>query len=172
MNIYEGDIFIDNDRIDIYEINPINAPIDLLLKSDPYFNNTSSYIKNGRVIVATRKNVIIGVIIFLKREKDTYEIMNLIVEEKSRGNGVAKELLKVVDSKMIPLRASTLIIGARNSSIEKLGLYQRFGFRISRVEKDYYCFNNYKENIWENGILCRDRIIFEKKYQNENKILK
>lgn len=163
MGIYEEDFFIDNEKIDIYEINPLNTPMELLLKSDPLINNVNSYIKDSRVMVARKKTAIIGIIVFIKRTQHTYEVMNLVVEEKNRGKGVAKRLLKVVDSKMIPLGANTLIIGARNSSVEKLGLYQRFGFRISQIEKDYYQ-DVFPEEIWENSILCRDRIVFEKKY--------
>lgn len=163
MSIYEEDLIINNHKIDIYEINPRNTPVDLLLMADPSFNNINSYIKDSRVLVASKKTDIIGIIVFIKRTSETYEVMNLAVEEKSRGKGVAKRLLKAVDTKMIPLGAKKLIIGTRNSSIEKLGLYQKFGFRISEIEKDYYV-NNYKEDIWENGILCRDRIVFEKKY--------
>ena len=163
MGIYEEDFFIDNEKIDIYEINPLNTPMDLLLMADPSFNSINSYIKGSRVLVARKKSVIIGLIVFIKRTQEDYEIMNLAVDEKNRGKGIAKRLLKTVDSKMVPLGAKKLIIGTRNSSIEKLGLYQRFGFRISEIQKDYY-FANCKEEIWENGILCRDRIIFEKKY--------
>lgn len=163
MGIYEDDFFINSDKIDIYEINPLNTPMDLLLMADPSFNNINSYIKDSRVLVARKKSSIIGIIVFMKRTQDVYEIMNLAVEEKNRGKGVAKRLLKSVDSKMEPLGAKKLIIGTRNSSIEKLGLYQRFGFRISKIEKDYY-LTKYKNEIWENGILCRDRIVFEKEY--------
>lgn len=163
MGIYEDDFFINSDKIDIYEINPLNTPMDLLLMADPSFNNINSYIRDSRVLVARKKSAIIGIIVFTKRTQDVYEIMNLAVEEKNRGKGVAKRLLKSVDSKMEPLGAKKLIIGTRNSSIEKLGLYQRFGFRISKIEKDYY-LTKYKNEIWENGILCRDRIVFEKEY--------
>lgn len=163
MGIYEEDFFIDNEKIDIYEINPLNTPMDLLLMADPSFNSINSYIKDSRVLVARRKSVIIGLIVFMRRTQEDYEIMNLAVEEKNRGKGIAKRLLKTVDSKMGPLGAKKLIIGTRNSSIEKLGLYQRFGFRISEIQKDYYSAKC-KEEIWEHGILCTDRIIFEKKY--------
>ena len=163
MGIYEEDFFVDNEKIDIYEINPLNTPMNLLLMADPSFNSINSYIKASRVLVARKKSAIIGLIVFLKRTQEEYEVMNLAVEENNRGKGIAKRFLKAGDSKMVPLGAKKLIIGTRNSSIEKLGLYQRFGFRISEIEKDYYCAKC-KEKIWENGILCRDRIIFEKKY--------
>ncbi len=163
MNVCDEECFVNEEKLDIYEINPLNTPMDLLLLADPSLKSINTYIKDSRVMVARKKSAIIGIIVFIRRTQTTYEIVNLAVEERCQQKGVAKSLLKSVDAKMEQLGATKLIIGTGNSSLRELGLYQRFGFRISTIEKDFY-LNNYKEQIWENGILCRDRIILEKEY--------
>lgn len=161
MNVRDEDV--NDEKLDIYEINPLNTPMALLLMADPSLKSINAYIKDSRVMVARKKSAIIGIIVFIRRTQTTYEIVNLAVEERCQQNGVARSLLKAVDAKMEPLGATKLIIGTGNSSLRELGLYQRFGFRISSIEKGFY-LNNYKEQVWKSGILCRDKIILEKEY--------
>lgn len=53
--------------------------------------------------------------------------------------------------------AKTLEIGTGNSSLNQLGLYQKCGFRIIGVDKDFFT-RHYEDEIVENGIICRDMI--------------
>lgn len=163
MNICDKECYVNEDKLDIYEINPLNTPMDLLLMADPSLKSINTYIKDSRVMVARKKLAIVGIVVFIRRTQTTYEIVNLAVEERCQKKGIEKSLLKAVDSKMKPLGATKLIITTGNSSLRELGLYQKFGFRINSIEKDFY-LNNYKEQVWESGILCKDRIILEKEY--------
>lgn len=51
----------------------------------------------------------------------------------------------------------TLEIGTGNSSIGQLALYQKCGFRVTGVDRDYFV-RHYKEPIFERGIQCKDMI--------------
>lgn len=51
----------------------------------------------------------------------------------------------------------TIEIGTGNSSIGQLVLYQKCGFRITGVDIDFFV-RHYQEEIFENGIQCRDMI--------------
>lgn len=163
MNLFETDSFDDEEKLNIYEINPLNTPMDLLLLADPSLKSINTYIKNSRVMVARKRSSIIGIIVFIKRSEANYEIVNLAVEERCQHKGVGRSLIKAVEAKMKALGAKKLIIGTGNSSLRQLGLYQKLGFRIEDIQKNYY-INNYKEEIWENNILCRDRIVLYKEY--------
>ena len=50
-----------------------------------------------------------------------------------------------------------LLVSTGDSSIGQLALYQKCGFRIESIERDYF-IRHYPEVIIENGIQCRDRI--------------
>ena len=51
----------------------------------------------------------------------------------------------------------TIEVGTGNSSIGQLVLYQKCGFRISGIDIDFFV-RHYPEEIFENGIQCRDMI--------------
>lgn len=48
-------------------------------------------------------------------------------------------------------------VATGNSSLEALALYQKTGFRLARIEPDYFPAH-YPEPIYEHGIWCRDRV--------------
>ena len=50
-----------------------------------------------------------------------------------------------------------LEVGTGNAGIGQLALYQRCGFSIESIEKDYFV-RHYPEPIYENGIECRDMV--------------
>lgn len=52
-------------------------------------------------------------------------------------------------------------LGTGNSSINQLAFYQKLGFRITRIRKNYFV-DHYSEAIFENDIQCVDLIILEK----------
>ena len=52
-------------------------------------------------------------------------------------------------------------MGTGNSSIDQIAFYQK-GFRMIGVEIGFF-ERNYNDKIYENGILCRDKIWFLKK---------
>ncbi len=51
----------------------------------------------------------------------------------------------------------TIEVGTANSSIGQLAFYQKCGFRITGVDKDFFV-RHYPEEIFENGIQCRDMV--------------
>ncbi|MOA10270.1 putative N-acetyltransferase YvbK [compost metagenome] len=51
----------------------------------------------------------------------------------------------------------TIEIGTGNSSIGQLALYQKCGFRITGVDRDFF-IRHYDEEIFENGIQVVDMI--------------
>ena len=51
----------------------------------------------------------------------------------------------------------TIEVGTGNSSIGQLALYQKCGFRITSIDRDFF-IRNYEDDIFENGIWCRDMI--------------
>lgn len=55
------------------------------------------------------------------------------------------------------LNAKVLEVGTGNSSISQLAFYQKCGFRIVGVDKDFFK-RHYEERIIENGIECIDMI--------------
>ncbi len=132
-------------------------PLDLLLLADPSEKIVREYVGRGTCYVATWLEEIIGVFVLLRTRPETVEIVNIAVREDHQGKGIGRQLLEQAIAKAKEQEATTLEIGTGNSSIQQLALYQKCGFRITGVDRDFFV-RHYDEEIYENGIHCRDMV--------------
>lgn len=132
-------------------------PLDLLLLADPSKRQINEYTKKGDCFVAEFEQRVIGVYVLLKKSPEISELMNVAVAEELHGKGIGKKLV-VHAIEVAKTRGNTTIrVATGNSSIGQLALYQKCGFRIVGVDRDHFVIH-YPEEIFENGIQCRDRI--------------
>ncbi|MGG7077097.1 GNAT family N-acetyltransferase [Clostridium sardiniense] len=148
-------------KIRIEHVKIKEVPIDLLLVADPSIDVINKYINKSKVIVVKIENDIVGVIAFLEKENSVYEIMNLAVDEGYRRRGFAKNLIIKAEEYIKSLGGIRILIGTGNSSINQINLYKKMDFTITETKKDFF-IENYKEEIYENNIQCRDMIMLEK----------
>jgi ribosomal protein S18 acetylase RimI-like enzyme len=143
------------------ELRPLHAneplPYDLLLLADPNRKLVETYLKRGYCYLATYQHKCIGVVVFIHTRPETMEIVNVAVSAESQGRGVGRKLVLYAIERARALETKTLEIGTGNSSIQQLLLYQKCGFRIIGVDRDFF-IRHYPEPIFENGIQCRDMI--------------
>lgn len=144
--------------INIIEAKEINDEIyEILLLADPSRKIVEDYISRGRVFTACDDEGLLGVYVLIKTRPETLEIINIGVKEAAQNKGIGKAMLKDAIGRAKSLGAKCLDIGTGNSSIFQLALYQRVGFRIVGVDRDFF-IRHYDEEIWENGIRCVDMI--------------
>ena len=137
--------------------NKTEIPYDLLSISDPSIESINEYVNRGDCYVAYKNSTIIGVYILIKTRPLTVELVNISVEESHQGTGIGKQLLYNAINTVKKSNAKVIEVGTGNSSISQLAFYQKCGFRIVGVDKDYFK-KYYKEKIIENGIECIDMI--------------
>ncbi len=137
-------------------------PMDLLLEADPSQELVLRYAAAGFCYVAEQNGKGIGTYVLLPLNKTTVEIKNIALASSERGKGYGKELLKHALSEAQRLNYETVVLGTGNSSIGQLAFYQKCGFRIVSVDRDFFV-RHYPEPIFENGIQCRDMIRLEYK---------
>ncbi|MEC5145572.1 GNAT family N-acetyltransferase [Chitinophaga sp. 212800010-3] len=137
-----------------------NMPYDLLLLADPSVTMINAYLSLGEVYVMEKEKQVIGVYVLVKEGEDT-EIRNIAVNQAWQGKGLGKILLQDAAQRARANGSRSLFIGTGNSSIAQLYLYQRQGFEISAVRKNYFTLH-YDEPIYENGIQCKHMIVLEK----------
>lgn len=138
------------------EVTPTNVPWDLLMLADPSRPQIEKYIHQARTFVLYRDASIVGVLVLVARQ-DTIEIMNIAVAPAFQGQGLGKLLLAEAKRIAKLTGAKSMRIGTGNSSLSQLALYQKAGFRIESIDRDFFV-RNYDEPIIENGIVCRDMI--------------
>ncbi|AZV63945.1 GNAT family N-acetyltransferase [Peribacillus frigoritolerans] len=132
-------------------------PMNLLLLADPSRKLVEEYLGSGTCFVAVRDNRVIGVCVLLQKGPELIEIMNIAVDEQYHGRGIGRQLIEHVIGHAREQGYKMIEIGTGNSGIGQLALYQKCGFRITGVDRDFFN-RNYSEAIYENGIQCQDMI--------------
>ena len=124
--------------------------------ADPSKEAIQKYLDKSEIYLAFIGDELVGVFVITK-ELDVAEFKNLAVHEKHRGKGIGKQLIQHAIEHAKNKNATSVRVGTGNSSHLQIALYQKCGFKIVGVEKDFFV-KNYKEKIFENGIQCIDMI--------------
>jgi len=133
------------------------SPYDLLLLADPSMEVIEEYATRGEVYGGFIGESIIGAYVLIKTRPATLELVNISIIDEYQGKGIGKLLIYDAIDKAKMQKARTLEVGTGNSSITQLGFYQKCGFRITGVDRDFFR-KHYKDKIIENGIECIDMI--------------
>ncbi|MEF9991877.1 MAG: GNAT family N-acetyltransferase [Romboutsia sp.] len=143
------------------KINKLSAndkiPYDLLYLADPSSKSVNECIDRGDCYTAYKYNTLVGIYILIKTRPSTLELVNIAIREGYQGSGIGKKLLYSAIDIAKKSNAKTLEVGTGNSSISQLAFYQKCGFRIVGIDKDFFK-KHYEEKIVENGIECIDMI--------------
>ncbi|MFT9846883.1 GNAT family N-acetyltransferase [Aneurinibacillus sp. REN35] len=132
-------------------------PMELLLLADPSRKLVEEYIKRGKCFVAEEENHIIGVYVLLPTRPETVELVNIAVDESCQGRGIGKRLVHHAVAHARALGFKTIEVGTGNSSVGQLALYQKCGFRMTGIDRDFF-LRHYDEEIFENGIQVIDMV--------------
>ncbi|MDN5284519.1 MAG: acetyltransferase [Mucilaginibacter sp.] len=137
------------------------VPYNLLLLADPSKALIDVYLRNSIVYIAEQENKTIGVCVLCSLNKVTAEIKNIAVATAYQGKGIGTLLLNHATAIAKEQGFRTLIISTANSSAGQLYLYQKLGFEMMEIRKNFF-IDNYAEPIYENGIRCKDMIMLSK----------
>lgn len=145
--------------VEFYRLGPADLPpMDLLLLADPSEQMIASYIGRGECWTLTQGHEgTVGVYVLIPTRPGTMELVNVAVAERHQGQGLGKRLVQHAVNRARELGGLTLEIGTGNSGIGQLALYQKCGFRITGVDRDFFV-RHYDEPIIENGIPCVDMV--------------
>lgn len=95
----------------------------------------------------------------VKWKEQESEILYIAVIEKFRGCGYGKSIIEGLKNEMRRRGLQSLVVGTSNSSLENIAFYQKCGFRMVQVRRDF--FNYIQPPVVENGILMRDMLVFQ-----------
>jgi N-acetylglutamate synthase-like GNAT family acetyltransferase len=147
----------------IREIATSEAPMDLLLQADPSVKKVKDYLRQSKCIVAIFESRVVGACIVKTVSEDTHELMNISVAPEYQKIGIGKELLQYVITTTRNAKVKQLEVGTGTFGYQ-LAFYQREGFRVDSVEKDFFLVN-YDEPICENGIQLQDMLRLVLKFE-------
>jgi ribosomal protein S18 acetylase RimI-like enzyme len=132
-------------------------PMELLLLADPSRHLVEEYISRGQCFVAVQADSIIGVYVLLPTRPETVELVNVAVSENEQGKGIGKRLVLHAVDQAKAQGYRTIEVGTGSTGVVQLALYQKCGFRMTGIDRDFFV-RHYKEEIYENGIRLRDMV--------------
>lgn len=136
-------------------------PYELLSLADPSKEMVDSYIKHSEILVAKLNGEIVGIIVLFPLTADEVEVKNIAVNTNLQGQGIGSYMIKKALEMLAQKNLKSVCIGTANSSLVQLYLYQKLGFEITELKKDFF-IDNYTEPIFENGIQAKHLILLTK----------
>lgn len=137
-----------------------DAYLPLLLQADPDEAIVRRYLADGELFSWLNEDEeTVGVVHLSETEPTVVEINNIAVRDMYQGQGHGKQIMQAVLNVLRERGVQSVTVRTGNSSIGNLAFYQKLGFRMMGIEHDYFV-KAYPEPIVENGIRCRDRILF------------
>ena len=94
----------------------------------------------------------------VKWEEQESEILYIAVTQKQRGHGYGKAIIELLIDEMRCQGMHSFLVGTSNSSIDNIAFYQKCGFRIFEIRRDYFAY--IQPPIAEHGIVIRDMLVF------------
>ena len=94
----------------------------------------------------------------MRMEKEPCEIMELAIVDKQQGRGLGKRFVDYLLTEARRAGKREIFVGTANSSINNIAFYQKCGFRMDHIRKDYFWY--LREPAFENGIRIRDLLVF------------
>lgn len=128
------------------EVKSSEIPIDLLLEADPSEASITTYLSDSWCFTASDKGQILGVCAVKFQNSTLAEIYNVSVYPEHQGRGIGSELLKFALANL-PMKGIKRVELGTGTFGYQLTYYQRLGFRVESVVKDYFLLN-YPEPIF------------------------
>lgn len=130
--------------------------MDLFLLADPAEKSILGYLSDSLVYIAKIKEETVGGYILQPIGIAKYELKNIAVMPGYQNQGIGTALLQHLLEVVKNLGGESVEVGTGTFGYQ-LAFYQRAGFRVERIDKDFFLLN-YKEAIFENGIQHQDML--------------
>lgn len=91
-------------------------------------------------------------------EGEASELLYIAVIAEQRGQGIGKQIISALQTELRERGGRALLVGTANCSLENIVFYQKCGFRMFEVRRDY--FDYIHPPLVEHGMEMRDMIVF------------
>lgn len=133
------------------------AHYELLLEADPSRELIDNYIARSTAFEAVSDDKCVGVMVLLPTRPEMVEIVNIAVAEAQRGKGIATRMIQFALEFARKANYKTIEIGTGSTGFEQLYLYQKCGFRMTWIDRDFFT-RYHDEEIIDNGFLLQDMV--------------
>lgn len=132
----------------------------LLLLADDSESEVHAYYQTGDLYtLRDASGAALGMTLVIPDGDEYAELKAVAVDASRHGQGVGKRLLAAVLAELKARGVRHVTVGTGNSGIGQLAFYQKAGFRLSRIERDFFSpARGYPADLEENGIPLRDMV--------------
>ncbi|WP_404430726.1 GNAT family N-acetyltransferase [Sutcliffiella horikoshii] len=148
-------------RLKLVESSERLEYLPFLVMADESESVVKDYIAEGQMFaILLDSDKVAGVALFVEDSEDVIELKNIALDPQFRGLGLGKQVINLAFEIFREQGFRKMIVGTANSSIANLAFYQKVGFRMVEIRKDF--FLKYPEPIFEDGIQAVDMVVFER----------
>lgn len=150
----------------VTSMNPAEAPWPLLLLADPSREKVRRYLPESTCFAARLTEQFtpsglgtpVGVCVLVPLDDGTqaWELMNIAVAQAWQQHGIGSALLQRAIAWTRERGVKRLEVGT-GSFGDQLLFYQRAGFRVTDIERDFFLLN-YTTPLWERGVQHKDML--------------
>ncbi len=133
---------------------------DLLLLADESPEQVASYMDEGDLfVVEDEAGSADGLVLVLYDGAGEAELKAVAVRPDHQGQGVGKRMIARVLERLREAGVRRVTVATGNSGLAPLALYQKAGFRLWKIERDFFSpASGYPAGMAENGIPLRDLV--------------
>ena len=137
--------------------------LPLLLLADDSEAQVRAYYQTGDLFaLAEADGTVLGMVLVVPAGPGEVELKSVAVDPKRHGRGIGRRMLALVLAELAAGGVRRVVVGTANSSIGQLAFYQKAGFRLWRIERDFFSpARGYPAGLEENGIPLRDMVWLE-----------
>jgi ribosomal protein S18 acetylase RimI-like enzyme len=137
--------------------------LPLLLLADDSEAQVRGYMQRGILFVAEDGGRDVGIVLAIPTEASEVELKAVAVDPDFHNQGIGKRMLALVLPALQKAGYSRVVLGTGNSSIGQIAFYQKAGFRLWKIERDFFSpERGYPDGLEENGIPLRDMVWFDR----------
>ena len=155
--------------ISVHEVDPqqYEQLFPLLLLAEPSLSALQWSLANlSDTVYAVREDDDLIAAATMRWQGEPAEIVELAVASDHQRMGFGRQIIEWLIAEAIRRGKQQMIVGTANSSIDNIIFYQRCGFRMDHVRKDYFWY--YRDPVVESGLRVRDMLVFRYEIGNES----
>jgi ribosomal protein S18 acetylase RimI-like enzyme len=138
--------------------------LPLLLLADESEQQVRAYLQQGELFVfsALEPETTLGIVLSLPLGPASAELKAVAVSPAWQRRGLGSRMLAAVLAELRQRGVHHVSVGTASSGTGELAFYQRAGFRLARIERDFFSpERGYPALMTENGIRVRDMVWLE-----------
>ena len=147
----------------------------LLLADEPeplrgYLHDGELYVFWGATGRGYREPLGVTLVLPTPDEAGTVELRAVAIAPDQHNKGLGRKMLAAVLADLREHGARRVVVGTSNAGIGQIAFYQKAGFRLWRIERDYFTpEKGYDPDERENGLPHRDMVWFDQELTTDSR---